>query len=70
MAEQLQQLILDTLSADGSIKDTRSIIIPGESGPAVTQDAQLIIQGALNSLGSREVRILPPISSVNIVNAI
>ncbi|KAF8341638.1 tRNA synthetases class II core domain (F)-domain-containing protein [Cantharellus anzutake] len=55
MSQELQQLILDTLEKDGEIKDTRTIIIPGESRPASTQDAQLVIQGALNSLLSREM---------------
>jgi phenylalanyl-tRNA synthetase alpha chain len=55
MAEVLQQLILDTLDSSSSIEDTRSLTIPGESGPAISQDAQITILGALNSLLSREV---------------
>jgi phenylalanyl-tRNA synthetase alpha chain len=55
MAEVLQQLILDTLDSSSSIEDTRSLTLPGESGPAISQDAQITILGALNSLLSREV---------------
>lgn len=55
MAESLQQLILDTLEAEKSINDTRSLTIPGESGKAISQDAQITILGALNSLLSREM---------------
>jgi hypothetical protein len=55
MAESLQQLILDTLSAESLIKDTRSLIIPGQSQPAISHDAQITILGALNSLLSRDV---------------
>jgi phenylalanyl-tRNA synthetase alpha chain len=56
MAEALQQLILDTLEELGTIEDTRTLSIPGESGPALTNDAQITILGALNSLASRDVR--------------
>jgi len=55
MAQELQQHLLNILGKESEIKDTRSIHIPGESGPASSQDAQLLIQGALNSLLSREV---------------
>ncbi|KAG8856796.1 Phenylalanyl-tRNA synthetase, beta subunit, cytoplasmic [Tulasnella sp. 330] len=55
MAEQLQQHILDQLSSTSSIQDTRTITIPGDATPATSQDSQLIIQGALNSLLSREM---------------
>jgi phenylalanyl-tRNA synthetase alpha chain len=55
MAEGLQQLILDTLHADSTIPDTRLLVIPGQSEPAASQDAQIIILGALNSLLSRDV---------------
>jgi phenylalanyl-tRNA synthetase alpha chain len=55
MAESLQQLILDTLGARSPIKDTRSLVIPGQSQPAVSHDAQITILGALNSLLSRDV---------------
>lgn len=56
MAEQLQQLILDTLNSNVSIPDTRALTIPGDAAPATSQDAQLAIQGALNSLLSKEAR--------------
>lgn len=55
MAEAIQQLILDTLDKHGTIKDTRTLILPGYSEPAATHDAQIIILGALNSLSSRDV---------------
>lgn len=58
MAEQLQQLILETLDARSTIPDTRSLTLPGESEPAASHDAQITILGALNSLLSRDVRIL------------
>ncbi|KAJ7765014.1 phenylalanine-tRNA ligase [Mycena maculata] len=54
MAE-LQQLILDTLHAHSTIPDTRSLVIPGQSEPAASQDAQITILGALNSLLSRDM---------------
>lgn len=57
MAEAIQKLILDTLDKDGSIKDTRTLVIPGETDAAASHDAQIIILGALNSLASREVDI-------------
>jgi len=56
MAEALQQLILDTLDAQGVIPDTRALVIPGQTSPASSGDDQIIILGALNSLLSREVR--------------
>ena len=52
--EALQQEILNILDEQGTVKDTRSLKIDGTQ--AITQDAQLIILGALNSLLSREVR--------------
>ena len=55
MAEAIQQLILDTLNSQGKIKDTRTLVLPGQSDAAVTQGAQIAILGALNSLLSREV---------------
>ncbi|KAF9513595.1 hypothetical protein BS47DRAFT_1317397 [Hydnum rufescens UP504] len=55
MSLELQQLVLDILDKESEIKDTRTIIFPGESKPATSQDAQLLIQGALNSLLSREI---------------
>lgn len=54
--EAIQDLILKTLDTEGSIKDSRQLILPGESQPAVSHDAQLTVLGALNSLSSREVR--------------
>ena len=55
MALDLQQLILDLLDSSNEIKDTRALTLPGDSKPATSQEAQLQIQGALNSLLSREV---------------
>ena len=55
MAEEIQQLILDTLDSKGKIQDTRTLVLPGHSDAAATQDAQIAILGALNSLLSREV---------------
>lgn len=54
--EAVQQLVLDTLASQGTINDTRQLVLPNESRPAVSQDAQLLILGALNSLLSRDVR--------------
>lgn len=56
MSETLQQLILDTLDSSSEIADTRNLILPGQSSPASSHDAQITILGALNSLLSREVR--------------
>lgn len=55
MAEALQQIILNTLDAESTIKDTRALVLPGETGPAISNDAQIAILGALNSLSSRDV---------------
>ncbi len=55
MAEAIQQLILDTLDKEGTIKDTRTLVLPGYKEPAATHDSQIIILGALNSLSSRDV---------------
>ncbi|KAF7352664.1 Phenylalanyl-tRNA synthetase alpha chain [Mycena venus] len=55
MAEALQQLILDTLHSHSTIPDTRSLVIPGQSEPAASQDAQIAVLGALNSLLSRDM---------------
>lgn len=55
MAEAIQKLILDALDKHGIIKDTRTLVLPGQEDPAATHDAQIIILGALNSLSSREV---------------
>lgn len=57
MAETLQQLVLVTLDATNTIKDTRSLVLPGQTQPAESHDAQITILGALNSLLSRDVRI-------------
>jgi len=55
MAEAIQQLILDTLKSDGKIKDTRTLVLPGQTEPDASQETQITILGALNSLSSREV---------------
>ncbi|KII94864.1 hypothetical protein PLICRDRAFT_33685 [Plicaturopsis crispa FD-325 SS-3] len=55
MAEALQKLILDTLDAHSTIKDTRTLVIPGQSEPAASHDGQITILGALNSLSSRDM---------------
>jgi phenylalanyl-tRNA synthetase alpha chain len=62
MAEALQQFILDELQAHSAISDTRSLVLPGTSGPATSQDAQITILGALNSLLSRDVSTARAIS--------
>ena len=56
MAETLQKLILDSLDESGTIKDTRTLVIPGQQDPATSHEAQITILGALNSLLSREAR--------------
>ena len=53
--EAIQELILKKLDAEGAIKDTRDLVLPGQTIPANSHDAQLTILGALNSLASREV---------------
>ncbi|KAJ8523491.1 hypothetical protein ONZ45_g127 [Pleurotus djamor] len=55
MAEALQQAILDTLNAESKIADTRALVLPGEKLPATSNDAQIAILGALNSLSSRDM---------------
>jgi phenylalanyl-tRNA synthetase alpha chain len=55
MAETIQKLILETLEKHGTIRDTRTLVLPGHTDPAATHDAQIIILGALNSLSSRDV---------------
>jgi len=55
MSEAIQQLILTALDRDEEIKDTRELVLPGESTHAASQDAQLLIIAALNSLNSRNV---------------
>lgn len=56
MSESLQQHILDQLSTSSIIEDTRTITIPGDVTLATSQESQLVVQGALNSLLSREVQ--------------
>jgi hypothetical protein len=55
MTETLQQLILTTLDAQGTIQDTRALVLPGQAQPATSSEDQITILGALNSLLSREV---------------
>ncbi|KAF7776032.1 hypothetical protein Agabi119p4_4425 [Agaricus bisporus var. burnettii] len=55
MAEPLQQLVLTTLDVQGSIPDTRTLVLPGQTLPAASNDDQIAILGALNSLLSREM---------------
>jgi len=55
--EAVQQHILKLLETENTIQDTRAITLPGEYKPAKSQDAQLVVQGALNSLLSKEVSI-------------
>lgn len=65
MAEELQQLLLDTLNAHSTIQDTRKLTIPGSSGLATSNEDQILVLGALNSLQSREVRILAIVNAAN-----
>ncbi|KAF8165216.1 phenylalanine-tRNA ligase [Crassisporium funariophilum] len=55
MSEALQQLLLDTLEAHSDINDTRSLILPGQAQPASSNEDQITILGALNSLLSRDM---------------
>lgn len=55
MSEAVQQLILETLDKNGSIDDTRLLVLPGQTATAATQEDQLVIIAALNSLSSRDV---------------
>ncbi|KAF9534187.1 phenylalanine-tRNA ligase [Crepidotus variabilis] len=55
MSETLQKLVLDELDANGSIKDTKTLILPGQTHPATSGEDQIIVLGALNSLLSREM---------------
>ncbi|KAF8974446.1 hypothetical protein BDZ97DRAFT_1911627 [Flammula alnicola] len=55
MSEALQKLVLDTLESQSSIKDTRSLVLPGQVQPASSSEDQIVILGALNSLLSREM---------------
>jgi len=54
--EALAAAVLTALDKDGKIDDTRKLTVPGTSRTASTQEDQLAIQGALNSLLSRDVR--------------
>ncbi|KDR83606.1 hypothetical protein GALMADRAFT_55520 [Galerina marginata CBS 339.88] len=58
MSEALQKLILDTLESQSAIKDTRSLVLPGQTATASTNEDQIAILGALNSLLSREASCL------------
>lgn len=69
MAEEIQQLILDALASKSKIDDTRSLILPGQTEPANSQDAQTIIIGALNSLLSREVHAYRSTSLISVEKA-
>ncbi|KAH7105582.1 tRNA synthetases class II core domain (F)-domain-containing protein [Auriculariales sp. MPI-PUGE-AT-0066] len=53
--EALAATVLSVLDANGTIDDTRSLPVPGTSRKATSQEDQLAIQGALNSLQSREM---------------
>lgn len=54
-ADELQQLILDTLEAHGSIPDSRQLPVPGvASGTA--HDQTLAVKAALDSLAAKLVR--------------
>lgn len=55
MSEAIQQLILQVLDKNEIINDTRELTLPGQSSVAATQDDQLAIIAALNSLLSRNV---------------
>ncbi|QRW16133.1 phenylalanyl-tRNA synthetase [Rhizoctonia solani] len=48
--ESLQQLIIDTLERDGKIADTRAVKLPPALHKDDVQEAQMVIQGTLNSL--------------------
>lgn len=58
MSEALQKVILDILDAQSSIKDTRGLVLPGQTRAASSNEDQITILGALNSLLSRDVRPL------------
>ncbi|CAE6428295.1 hypothetical protein ACGC1H_000701 [Rhizoctonia solani] len=53
--ESLQQIIIDILEQGGQIDDTRAIKLPPALHKDDIQEAQMVIQGALNSLLSREM---------------
>ena len=57
MSEILQQLVLDTLESQSFIEDTRTLILPGQSQVASTNEDQITILGALNSLLSHDVSL-------------
>ncbi len=57
MAEAIQQLVLAALDTQGTIQDTRTLVLPGQVQPATSHEDQITILGALNSLLSREVCI-------------
>ena len=57
MSETLQQIVLDTLQSQSFIADTRTLVLPGQSQPASTNEDQITILGALNSLLSRDVSL-------------
>ncbi|GJJ07433.1 hypothetical protein Clacol_001635 [Clathrus columnatus] len=53
--DTLQQLVLSTLNATEIIEDTRRLNIPEEFGSPNDQETQLALQGALNSLQSKDM---------------
>jgi hypothetical protein len=57
MSEILQQIVLDTLESQSLIKDTRTLVLPGQSQAASSNEDQIAILGALNSLLSRDVSL-------------
>lgn len=59
--EAVQQCVLTILENESIIQDTRDLGLPGNQVSAKSQEGQLVIQGALNSLLSKEVRILTTI---------
>ncbi|KAH8830469.1 phenylalanine-tRNA ligase [Flagelloscypha sp. PMI_526] len=65
MAQSLQQLILDTLDSQGTINDTRTLIFPDSTSPAISPEDQIVVLGALNSLLSREMIIYDTHESIS-----
>lgn len=53
--DNLQQLVLSALDSSSIIQDTRLLNLPKEFGSSGAQEAQLALQGALNSLQSKDV---------------
>lgn len=51
----LQQTVLSTLATNTIIEDTRRLSLPSELGVPNSQEAQLALQGALNSLQSKDM---------------